>query len=157
MDETTRALIDLITVRCDPPRMLPDGRTSPVFFDCSRLSPNDLSRLAAQAAGDLDEHTFDAVVGLAYDGILFASAVAGGKQVHILQTDGVLWGASISGKRVLIADDVVFTQSRALEAVTKLRALGAIVVGVVCVVDRSQGEPLLDNIPLYSAYQVRSE
>lgn len=157
MDETTRALIERITVRHVTPQPLPDGRLSEVFFDCARLSPNDLSRLAALAVGDLGEDGFDAVVGIAYSGILFAAAVAGGKQVLILKHDGTLWGGSPQGLRILVVDDIMYTRRHAAEAVDNLTAQGSKVVGAVCIIDRADDDgSLAGAIPVYSAFQVRA-
>jgi orotate phosphoribosyltransferase len=157
MDETTRVLIERITVRHASPQPLPDGRRSDVFFDCALLSPNDLSRLAALAVGDLGEEGFDAVVGIAYSGILFAAAVAGGKQVLILKHDGTMWGTSPHGLRVLVVDDIIYTRRHAREAAARVTALGATVVGAVCIIDRAEDDSSVgETIPVYSAFQVRS-
>ena len=76
MDETGRAIIEGITVRYDKPREIPGGHKVSVFYDTRLLSPNDLARLAAQATGHLDHNAFDVVLGVAYNGIFFAAAVA---------------------------------------------------------------------------------
>ncbi len=161
MDETTKASIDRITIRFDRPTRLPGGQVGSVFYDCYQLAPSELARLAADAIGDLDCDAFDFAVGLAYSGILFAAAVAGGRKVAILQKDGVLFGPDLKGKRVMIVDDVVHTGRHIVEAAKKAEAEGATVVGFVCIVDRSSGSlrgstsPL--PAPLWSAFQADME
>ena len=157
VDETTRAIIERITIRYSEPRAIRGGHTCRVFYDCSLLSPNDLARLAAEAAGHLEESTFGMVVGLAYSGVFLAAAVAGGRQVGILETDGKLYGPPVKGKRLLISDDVVYSGSHLLKADQILTAAGAEVVGYVCIVDRSEGqEPPLAK-PLWSALRTALE
>jgi len=157
MDETTRSVIEKIKVKCDPPMTLPGGGVCRVFFDCARLSTNDCARLAAEATGDLDEHSFDGVVAIAYSGILFGAAVASGKPVSILQADGRLWGNEVKGRTVIVADDVVFTGARMREAAERLKLLGAVVKGFACIIDRSEGKFGSSTLPLWSAYQTAME
>lgn len=161
MDETTKASIDRITIRFDRPTRLPGGQVASVFYDCYQLAPSELARLAADAIGDLEYDAFDLAIGLAYSGILFAAAVAGGRKVAILQKDGRLFGPDLKGKRVMIVDDVVHTGRHITEAAKAALAEGAIVTGFVCIVDRSSGtlsgptSPL--HAPLWSAFQADME
>jgi orotate phosphoribosyltransferase len=161
MDETTKAVIERIAIRYDQPTKIPSGDLATVFYDCFQLSPSELARLAADAIGDLDHDTFDMAVGLAYSGILFSSAVAGGRKVAILQKDGNLFGPELKGRRVVIVDDVVYSGSKIREAARKVQAAGGTVVGFVCIIDRSSGalkgaiSPL--GAPLWSAFQADME
>jgi orotate phosphoribosyltransferase len=157
MDETTRSVIEKIRVPCEPPMTLPGGRSCRVFYDCARLTTNDYSRLAAEAVGDIDEHCFDAVVALAYSGILFAAAVASGKSVSILQADGGLWGPAVRGQSIILVDDVVYTGARMRSAAERLSLLGALVTGYACIIDRSEGKVGTPALPLWSAYQTAME
>jgi orotate phosphoribosyltransferase len=157
MDETTKASIERITVRFEKPTRLPSGQIASVFYDCYQLAPSELARLAADAIGDIDHDVFDAAVGLAYSGILFAAAVAGGRTVAIVQKDGKLFGPDLRGKKVVIVDDVVHTGGRLQEAARKVESEGATVVGFVCIIDRSagrlQGPQSILQAPLWSAFQ----
>jgi orotate phosphoribosyltransferase len=119
--------------------------------------------LAADALGDLDHDTFDMAVGLEYSGILFASAVAGGKKVGIVQKDGGLFGPSLKGLRVIIVDDVVHTGEGICEAAAIVEKAGGMVVGFACIVDRSGGR-FTEGVstssgvrPLFSAFQTDME
>jgi orotate phosphoribosyltransferase len=128
-----------------------------VFYDCYQLAPSELARLAADAIGDLEHDAFDVAVGLAYSGILYSAAVAGGRKVAILQKDGNFFGPDLKGKRVVVVDDVVHTGRHLVEAAKKVEEEGGIVVGFVCIIDRSSGtlrgpaSPLI--APLWSAFQ----
>jgi orotate phosphoribosyltransferase len=165
MDETTKKIIEKISVVYPEPTQIPTGQSCSVFYDCFQLSPSDLARLAAEAVGDVDHDTFDIVVGLAYSGILFAAAVAGGKRVAILQKDGQLFGPSLFGLRVIVADDVVHSAGRMREAAGKVAAAGGKVIGFACIVDRSGGkfqagvssENNGEMSPLWSAFQTDME
>jgi orotate phosphoribosyltransferase len=156
MDETTKGLINRITVRFDSPTTLPSGQVASVFYDCYQLVPSELARLAAEAVGDLESDYFDVAVGLAYSGILFAASVAGGRKVAIVQKDGKIFGPDLRGRRVLVVDDVAHTGKRLLGAAKRVADGGGIVVGFVCIVDRSSGilggpsSPL--KLPLWSAF-----
>ena len=152
MDDTTRDIIERITVKFSKPTCIRSGHSCMVYYDCIQLTPSDLARLAAQATGHLEEHAFDLAVGVAYYGVLFAAAVAGGKQVVILQTDDKLCGPSVKGRRVVLVDDVVYSGSGMRRAAEIVRAAGATVAGYACIVDRSEGKTALD-CPLWSAYR----
>lgn len=153
MNETIASIIAKVMVRYPKPTAVTGGHTSMEFFDCARLSPSDLARLAAHATGDLDEEAFDAVVGIAYTGIFFAAAIAGGRQVNILQKDGELYGPDLKGRKVVVVDDVVVTGQHVAAAAGKVAAVGGIVVGYACVIDRSGGSLGSDQLPLWSAHQ----
>ena len=165
MDETTKKIIGKISVVYPKATQIPTGQSCSVFYDCFQLSPSDLARLAADAVGDVDHDTFDIVVGLAYSGILFAAAVAGGKRVGILKKNGELFGPDLAGLRVIVADDVVHSGGRIREAAAKVAAAGGSVVGFACIVDRSGGrfqagmssDENAELKPLWSAFQTDME
>lgn len=153
MNETIAAIIAKVIVRYPVPTAVPGGHVCTEFFDCARLSPSDLARLAAHATGDLDEETFDTVVGIAYSGIFFAAAVAGGRQVNILQKDGQLYGPDLKGRKVVVVDDVVVTGDHLAAAAKKVTGAGALVVGYACIVDRTAGAVSAPERPLWFAHQ----
>lgn len=157
MDETTRSIIEKITVTFPKPIRIPTGQVCSIFYDTFQLSPNDLARLAALAVGHLHHDDFDVAVGLSYSGILFAAAVAGGRHVNILQKDGRFFGPDLKGKKVVIVDDVVHTGGRLRDAATKVDSEGGLVVGYACIVDRSGANTLTLSQPLWSSYQSEME
>lgn len=157
MDETTKAIVERITVTFPKPTRIPSGQVCTKFYDTLQLSPNDLARLAALSMGDDDHPHFDVAVGLAYTGILFASAIAGGRKVGIIQEDGRMFGPDVKGLKVVIVDDVTHTGQRLIRATSCVEAEGGTVVGYACIVDRSQTSkaaqhPNLQH-PLWSAFQ----
>lgn len=157
MDETTRGIINRITIKFPQPSRIWTGQVCTTYFDCFQLSPNDLARLAAEAVGHLDKDTFDVAVGVAYSGILFAAAIAGGELVGILREDGTLYGPDVKNKRVVVVDDVVHRGKRIGEAAEKVIGEGGKIVGMACIVDRSEGKFDFNGIPLWSAYQTGME
>ena len=68
------------------------------------------------------------------------------KQAKIYGTAKFVEGPDIKGKNVLIIEDVVTTGGQIRKSVTDMRALGAVIANVLCVIDREQGgtESLLD-------------
>jgi len=151
MDETTRAVLEKITVRYDQEVQLPSGHRSKVFYDCARLSSSDLARLAAQAVGGLEQKFFDLALGIAYSGILFAVAIGSSEEVAILQADKKLYGPSLRDKKVIVVIDVVVSGRQLEEAAIIAEQHGAKVVGYACIVDRSDGKVGSPNLPLFSA------
>lgn len=154
MDATTREIISSITVRYESETELPGGHKGTVYYDCPKLAPAQLSRLAATAMWE-DQHVeFDIVIGLAYRGILFASALATGKPVAIYQQDGNVFGPDIKDKKVIIVDDVIVSGRSILESKQKVSALGADVVALACIIDRTAPDFSRDlGLPLISAFR----
>jgi orotate phosphoribosyltransferase len=154
MDETTREIISSITVKSEDERVLPGGHKGFVYYDTPNLSPSQLSRLAATAMWE-DQHVdFDIIVGMAYRGVLFAAAIAGGKPVSIYQHDGEIFGACVKDKRIILVDDVIVSGKTILEAKLELEKLGAKVVALACIVDRSIDGFQRDlALPLVSAFR----
>ncbi|RMG43173.1 MAG: hypothetical protein D6719_04350 [Candidatus Dadabacteria bacterium] len=153
MDATTKAIIEKITISYDQPTKIPGGHMCTVFYDCVQLSPADLARLAAEAVGHLSQSYFDIAVGIAYSGIFFAAAVAGGRKAAILQTDGGICGPSLSGSKVVIVSDVVYTGGELSRAEKIITEHGASVVGYACIIDRSGGKVGSEAKPLWSAFE----
>lgn len=153
MDETTKSVIERITVQYPTVCKIPSGHESKVYYECARLSPNELARLAAEATGHLPEDAFDVALGIAYNGILFAAAIAGGREVAIQKIDGGLCGGSVAGKKVVIVDDVAHSGRHLRAAEQAALAAGAIVIGYAVIVDRSDGKLNSADKPLWSAFQ----
>ena len=59
------------------------------------------------------------------------------KEAKAYGTARLAEGAEIGGKRVTVIEDVITTGGQVIISTTQLRALGAIVEHVVCVIDRS--------------------
>lgn len=152
-DDTAKSIIDSITVKYPKLTRIPSGHFCTVVYECIHLSGSDVARLAAEATGHLDGDAFDVAVGVAFSGVLFAAAVAGGRHVAILQPDGEIYGPSLKGKKVVVVDDVVCTGRRLSESADAVVKAGGKVVGYACIIDRSNGKVGTAQLPLWSAHQ----
>jgi orotate phosphoribosyltransferase len=141
---------------------LKSGRVSPYFFNAGAFrSGSALGMLgrtyAAAIAGGCGVPAFDVLFGPAYKGIPLVTAAAvalaalppaaGGRDVPVAYNrkeakdhgeGGVMVGAELAGRRVLIVDDVISAGTAIGESVALLRAAGAIPVGVVIGLDRQE-------------------
>jgi len=135
---------------------LKSGRISPYFFNaglfCDGQSMRELSRSYAIAIRRTGIQ-FDVIFGPAYKGIPLATAVAvawfdlygenkdvsyNRKEAKDHGEGGVLVGATIEGKRVLIVDDVITAGTAIREAVDILNIAKANIIGVTVALDRQE-------------------
>lgn len=122
MDETSSAILQKLSREGGTPRERVE-----------RLLPNEIARLAAVTVGHLRDDTFDAVCGIAFDGILFSTAIAGGRPIAFFAPDGELHGPSLVGKSVLIAGGALVDSVPLERAVAAIAAQGGKVVGIAAV------------------------
>lgn len=126
--------------------ILASGAGSKYYVDIKTASTNPqlLSAIAAEIAGLAE---FDTVAGVAVGGVPLAVAVAlhSNRPYAIVRQaekahgkSGTIIG-SVSGRRVLLVEDVTTSGGSALYGVRALRRAGAIVEQVVTVVDREEG------------------
>jgi orotate phosphoribosyltransferase len=134
---------------------LKSGRISPYFFNAGRFD----SGAALAALGDAYAQTllaarleFDVLFGPAYKGIPLATATAlalaaqgrdaplafNRKEAKDHGEGGLLIGAPLAGKRVLIVDDVITAGTAIREAIDILRAAGGVPCGVLIALDRQE-------------------
>ena len=137
--------------------LLPEGRElkskriSPYFFNSGLFNTGDsITQLATAYASAALEFSPDVIFGPAYKGIPLAVAVAqaiGGnveyaynrKEAKDHGEGGIIVGASsLTGKRVLIVDDVMTTGTSSGEAVEIIRAHGGIPIAAVIAFDRQE-------------------
>ncbi len=152
--ERKRALLSILKskglLELDEPVTLSSGARSRFFLDGKKAlaQGHDLA-LASQClldlANELDVH-FDAVGGLTLGADQFAHGVAvvGDKEWFVVRkqpkgrgTDRYVEGASLSGKRVLLVDDVITTGDSSLVAKQRIDAEGGTVVLASTLVARS--------------------
>jgi orotate phosphoribosyltransferase len=128
---------------------LRSGATSTEYFDKYRFEadPDLLGHVAAAVAALLPEGV-DAVAGLELGGIPLATAVSAltllparfvRKQAKTYGTCGLAEGGAIAGLRLVVIEDIVTSGGQVVESVSALRAGGATVETVVCVIDREAG------------------
>jgi orotate phosphoribosyltransferase len=134
---------------------LKSGRTSPYFFNAGRFdSGAAIAALASCYADALDEAgvAFDVLFGPAYKGIPLATALAcefalrgrdypvafNRKEAKAHGEGGMLIGASLDGRRVLIVDDVITAGTAIREALGLIRDAGGVPAGIVIALDRQE-------------------
>ena len=129
--------------------LLRSGRTSHEYFDkyLFEADPCLLRSIAEHIAG-LVPRNCDVLAGLEMGGIPVAtllSQVTGlpalfvRKQAKAYGTCKLAEGQDVAGKRLVIVEDVVTSGGQIIESTRELRALGAVVDDVICVIDRESG------------------
>ncbi|KOS17827.1 Orotate phosphoribosyltransferase [Escovopsis weberi] len=149
---------------------LKSKRISPYFFNAGEFHTARLAGaiasafahtiVAARRDAGLD---FDVVFGPAYKGIPLCSAIAvklgeldadcldrvsysfDRKEAKDHGEGGNIVGAKLSGKRVLIVDDVITAGTAKREAIDKIEREGGKVVGIVVALDRMEKLPAQDG------------
>lgn len=134
---------------------LKSGRLSPYFFNAGRFdSGARLAELAACYADAVEASgvRFDLLFGPAYKGIPLATALAcefarrgrdlpvafNRKEAKAHGEGGMLIGAPLEERRVLIVDDVITAGTAIREALGLIRAGGGRVAGIVVALDRQE-------------------
>ena len=151
---------------------LKSGRVSPYFFNAGRFDSGAalaaLGRAYADAihAAGLD---FDLLFGPAYKGIPLATSLAcalaadgrdlpvafNRKEAKAHGEGGMLIGAPLAGRRVLIVDDVITAGTAIREALALIRDAGGVPSGIVIGLDRQ--EIVRDGDPRSAAQGVAEE
>ena len=151
---------------------LKSGRESPYFFNAGRFdSGAALAGLAACYADAVDAAglDYDLLFGPAYKGIPLATALAcalaesgidvpvafNRKEAKDHGEGGLLIGAPMQGRRVLVVDDVITAGTAIREALALIRDAGGIPAGIVIGLDRQ--EVVRDGDPRSAAQAVAAE
>ena len=134
---------------------LKSGRVSPYFFNAGRFdSGAAIATLAGCYADALDAAAldFNLLFGPAYKGIPLATALAceyarrgrdlpvafNRKEAKAHGEGGMLIGAPLAGRRVLIVDDVITAGTAIREALGLIAEAGGTVAGIVIALDRQE-------------------
>lgn len=134
---------------------LKSGRVSPYFFNAGRFDTGAaLAGLASCYADAIDAHglEFDLLFGPAYKGIPLATALGceyarrgrdlplafNRKEAKGHGEGGLLIGAPLAGRRVLIVDDVITAGTAIREALGLIGEAGGTVAGIVIALDRQE-------------------
>ena len=126
---------------------LRSGQTATEYFDKYRFEadPVLLADIAAALVPLLPAHT-EVLAGLELGGVPIATALSlqtglpaafVRKEAKTYGTAQLAEGADIVGRRVTVIEDVITTGGQVVISTNDLRALGAVVEHVVCVIDRS--------------------
>lgn len=143
--------------------LLSSGRHSKRYVQCAKLLqyPDKAEKVLKVAVEKLKDVDFDIVVGPAMGGIIVAYEIGRqtGKPAIFTEREGgvvqLRRGFEVKpGQRVLIAEDVVTTGKSSLEVVELLKAQGAEVVGIACIVDRKSSSL---ELPIFSAVELTIE
>lgn len=143
--------------------LLSSGRHSDTYCQCAKLLefPEDAEKVLKIACDKLKNIEFDVVVGPAMGGIIVAYEIGrqmGKPAMFTERTDGKMAlrrGFTVEkGQKVIIAEDVVTTGKSSLETLEALKELGAEVVGIACIVDRSKEKI---DLPLYPCIKLDIE
>lgn len=145
--------------------LLPSGKHSGRHMQCARIFQNpDCSEEIAKDLGEKFEgYDIDIVIGPAVGGIILAYEVAKYFDVKALFAErengsmALRRGFEISrGSKVLVVEDVISTGGSVKEVIELVRSMGAEVIGVGSVVDRSNGKALFD-VPFKSVVKIEIE
>jgi orotate phosphoribosyltransferase len=134
---------------------LKSGRISPYFFNAGRFDSGAALAALASCYADAVEMAgldFDVLFGPAYKGIPLATALAceyarrgrdlplafNRKEAKTHGEGGQLIGAALSGRKVLIVDDVITAGTAIREALALIQQAGGIPAGIVIALDRQE-------------------
>ncbi|MFI0898576.1 orotate phosphoribosyltransferase [Streptomyces sp. NPDC020983] len=128
---------------------LRSGRTATEYFDKYRFEadPVLLDEIARRMAPLVPDGT-QVLAGLEMGGIPVVTALGRHtglpcafvrKQAKAYGTCRLAEGADVTGRRVLVVEDVVTSGGQIVLSTAELRALGARVDAALCVIDRAQG------------------
>jgi len=137
---------------------LKSGRLSPYFFNLGRIASGAALRELGHAYADAILESgleIELLFGPAYKGIPLAAAVAcalaergrdlpfayNRKEAKDHGEGGVLVGAEVAGKRVLIVDDVLTAGTALRESHTLLSDAGAVPIAAITALDRQEIGP----------------
>ena len=137
--------------------LLSSGRHSDHYCQCAKLLqyPDRAERVIAVITEQVKNLHIDMVVGPAMGGIIVAYELGRQLGVPAIFTERVdnkmalRRGFEVKpGQKLLITEDVVTTGKSSLETIEVLKSFGAEVLGIACIVDRSNST---NSYPIYSA------
>jgi orotate phosphoribosyltransferase len=128
---------------------LRSGRTASEYFDKYRFESDPvLLRAVAEQAADRIPLDTEMLAGLELGGVPVATALAlecglpvvfVRKAAKAYGTRRLAEGADVTGRRVLVVEDVITSGGQVASSAADLRELGAVIDGALCIVDREEG------------------
>ncbi|ABL87684.1 orotate phosphoribosyltransferase [Pyrobaculum islandicum DSM 4184] len=149
---------------------LSSGLESPFYIDLRNVlgEPELLRWVIEQYREILLRLKFDIIVGVATGGIPYASILGYtlGKPISYVRpeakehgTGRLIEGAEVSGREVVVIDDVLTTGKSIIGAINAIRSAGGIVAGAVVFLDREQcgsrNIKTATGVEVYSVYKMR--
>ncbi|MBQ8848277.1 MAG: orotate phosphoribosyltransferase [Candidatus Gastranaerophilales bacterium] len=140
---------------------LTSGLHSDTYFQCAKLYqyPDVVEKLAKELAKKLENIEFDTIVAPAIGAVIFGYEVAKQskkRNLFVERKDGEMQlrrGYTLAkGEKVVIIEDVITTARTIFETKEAIKEFGCEVVGVGCIVDRTQGK-LENEFKIYSLLQ----
>jgi orotate phosphoribosyltransferase len=129
--------------------LLRSGQTSNEYFDKYLFEADPvLLKAIAEAMSALVPVGTDALAGLEMGGIPIATMLSQltgiptlfvRKKAKSYGTCKLAEGGPVSGRRLVVIEDVVTSGGQILDSVRELRSMGGIVADVLCVIDRESG------------------
>lgn len=128
---------------------LTSGRHSDRYVQCAQVFqyPDKVAELCRQLADKLPDKNISCVIGPAVGGIIFAYAMAGALGCRTIYAERVDEKMAFrrnffvdKGEKVIVVEDVVTTGGSALEVAELAKSMGAEVVAICSLVDRSAGK-----------------
>jgi orotate phosphoribosyltransferase len=129
--------------------LLTSGRHSNVYFQCAKVLqyPAYMEKICSNIAEYFLNYEIDTVISPAIGGIIVGQEVArqlNKRSIFAEREDKLLTlrrGFSLEpGEKVLVCEDVVTTGGSVFEVIDIVKKSGAVVVGVGCIVNRSNGK-----------------
>ena len=142
--------------------LLSSGLHSGGYCQCAKLLrfPDKAAAVLSVVASQVKGLGITKVCGPAMGGVIVSYELArqlGVESIFTERKDGVMQlrrGFTVGkGDKILISEDVVTTGKSTLETIDALTALGAEVIGVACIADRTKGQSAL-SLPIYSAVKL---
>lgn len=140
---------------------LTSGLHSDTYFQCAKLYqyPDIVETLAKELAKKLENIEFDTIVAPAIGAVIFGYEVAKQskkRNLFVERKDGIMQlrrGYNIKkGEKIVIIEDVITTARTIFETKDAIKEFEPNVVGVGCIVDRTQGK-MKDEFEIYSLLQ----
>lgn len=142
--------------------LLTSGLHSPQYFQCAKVLqyPQYTEQLCKEIVNNVKNDTIDCVISPAVGGLIVGQECArqlGCRAIFAERENGVMTlrrGFEIEhDERVFVVEDVVTTGGSVKEVIELVKGVGAEVVGVGFIVDRSNGKKIFDD-PSYSVFQM---
>ena len=141
---------------------LTSGLHSDTYFQCAKLYqyPDIVEIIGKELAKKLENIEFDTIVAPAIGAIIFGYEVAkqsGKRNLFVERKDDVMQlrrGYTLKkGEKVVIIEDVITTARTIFETIEAIKEFEVEVVGVGCIVDRTQGK-LDDKLKINSLLKI---